>query len=137
MTSTSKLINTFMRLVSIKYKRSGLVLRRTINSKTSIDGRLVPPSLFIGTEINFAPGRKDDFSTRFRIHVHMRQGQWQRCWSTHHTAVRRVLRAMARTDKLVGGGRPRDDATQMRAYSVETVALERRVFLDNQVSVEL
>jgi hypothetical protein len=75
--------------------------------------RLVPPSLRIGTEINFSPGAKDNLATFVSITVG--KCQWKWCGSTHNGTGRRVLGTVARAHELVVGGRPRNDTSQVGA----------------------
>jgi hypothetical protein len=63
------------------------------------------------------------------------QSEGKRGGSTHDGTGRSVLGSVARALELVGGSGPRDDATQMGAHSVQTVALNGLVILDDNVAV--
>lgn len=67
----------------------------------------------------------------------MSEGERQGSRSTDDGAVGGVLRAVAGAHELVVGGRPGDDAAQVRAHGVEAVGLEGLVFLDDEVAVSV
>jgi hypothetical protein len=65
----------------------------------------------------------------------VRQSEGKRSGSTHDGTGRSVLGSVARALELVGGSGPRDDATEMGAHGVQTVALNGLVILDDNVAV--
>ena len=66
----------------------------------------------------------------------MGKSEGKRGRSTNNVTIGSVLGSVARAHELVLGGRPRDNATQVRADSVQTILLESLVFLDNKVTDE-
>jgi hypothetical protein len=96
-------------------------------------GNLVPPSLGVGTEIKLGPGRKENLA-RLGIDIAVGQGEGKRGGSTHDGTGGSVLGSVARALELVGGRRPRDDATKMGAHGVQTVALNGLVILHDNVA---
>jgi len=92
---------------------------------------LVPPSLSTGTEISLSPCAKGDLSIDV-VAVGKSKGEW--CRSTDNGSGGGVLRSVAWAHEFVVGGRPWDDASQMCADSVKSVALDGLVFLDDDVS---
>jgi len=93
--------------------------------------RLVPPSLSASSEIVFRPRREKDLSVFGGVAVGKSKGKRGR--STNNVSIRSVLGSVARAHELVVGGGPWDNATQVGADGVKTVAFEGLVILDNKV----
>ena len=96
---------------------------------------LVPPSLSSGTEIIFGPRRENDLIVVFS-NITVCKSKWKRSWSTYNMTIRSILRSVAWAHEFVVGGRPWDDASQVCADSVKSVALDGLVFLDDDVTVD-
>jgi hypothetical protein len=60
----------------------------------------------------------------------------KRSRSTNDSTIGGILGSMARAHEFVVGSRPRNNATQVRAHSVQTVAFEGLVFLDDKVAAK-
>ena len=116
--------------------------------------RLVPPSLLVGAEVDFGPGREDNLSRRF-LNITVGKSKWERSRSTDNGTCGCVLRSVAWAHELVASSGPWNDTSQVGAHckcceihrlqlaneslrrelltSIETVGFESLVFLDNQV----
>lgn len=125
---------------------------------------LVPPSLSTGTEISLSPCAKGDLSIDV-VAVGKSKGEWCRSTDNGsgggvlfvagkkqiRVSEMRIeyigqvrndkyglthLRSVAWAHEFVVGGRPWDDASQVCADSVKSVALDGLVFLDDDVTVD-
>jgi hypothetical protein len=93
---------------------------------------LVPPSLSVGAEIKLRPGGEDNLSILANVTVS--KGERKRGWPTDNSAGRGVLRSVAWALELIRGSRPWNNTSQVSAHSVETIALECLVLLNNQIA---
>jgi hypothetical protein len=95
---------------------------------------LIPPSLCVSTEVSLRPGAEKDLSGCL-ISIDVSQGKRKRGRSTDNGTSGGVLRSMAGAHELVLGSSPGYNATQVSAYSVQTICLESLIILHNQVTV--
>jgi len=109
----------------------GIRVRSARTEDAALVRSLVPPSLSSGSEVLFRPGGEEDLAVLAGVAVRKSKGKRSR--STNDVSIGGVLGTVARAHELVVGGGPWDDATQVGADGIETVALERLVILDNKV----
>ena len=79
--------------------------------------RLVPPSLLVGAEVDFGPGREDNLSRRF-LNITVGKSKWERSRSTDNGTSRGILGSVTWALELVGSSRPWDNTSQVSAHRV-------------------